>query len=278
MNHEHADTQKIVDDLKVHAHFYHGRELSSLGDAMQPVTNAPVVTLEYNDLLDSSKDISQDIETAFGVDGLGLLVVRGVPQFSEIRKRALPLAWKFAQLPHDVKQKYEHAPSFFSTGWSHGKEKLDGKPDWRKGSFYANPLFDNPFEDPDFVKQYPSFACPNLWPSEIDGFESTIKEIGHLIIQVGSLLANHIDKFCSIRRSTYPQQRLTEVIKTSRCAKLRLLHYFAPDAPMPDEFKQYQQEANCGEDADFASWCGWHNDQFSQFLLHALSNSPRFSL
>ena len=32
----------------------------------------------------------------------------------------------------------------YNVGWSHGKEKLGDKPDFAKGSFYANPLFDEP--------------------------------------------------------------------------------------------------------------------------------------
>ncbi len=32
----------------------------------------------------------------------------------------------------------------YSFGWSHGKEKLEGKPDTAKGSFYFNPIHDRP--------------------------------------------------------------------------------------------------------------------------------------
>jgi hypothetical protein len=38
----------------------------------------------------------------------------------------------------------EHEPSMYNVGWSHGKEKLGDTPDFAKGSFYANPLYDEP--------------------------------------------------------------------------------------------------------------------------------------
>lgn len=43
-----------------------------------------------------------------------------------------------------MKEKYVHAKSVYSFGWSHGKEKLEGKPDIAKGSFYFNPIHDRP--------------------------------------------------------------------------------------------------------------------------------------
>lgn len=44
----------------------------------------------------------------------------------------------------DKRKKLEHEPSMYNVGWSHGKEKLGDTPDFAKGSFYGNPLFDEP--------------------------------------------------------------------------------------------------------------------------------------
>ena len=38
---------------------------------------------------------SESIATAFGYDGLGLITVRDVPTFAELRKELLPLAFKY---------------------------------------------------------------------------------------------------------------------------------------------------------------------------------------
>ena len=65
--------------------------------------------------------------------------MRGIPGVAEKRAALLPLGTQFAALPREARAKYEHASSFYAFGWSHGKEKLEGRPDYAKGSFYANP-------------------------------------------------------------------------------------------------------------------------------------------
>jgi hypothetical protein len=59
--------------------------------------------------------------------GLGIIVVSGVPKFAEYRKALLPVGRKFALFDEKVKAKYEHKESSYSFGWSHGKEKFAGK-------------------------------------------------------------------------------------------------------------------------------------------------------
>jgi hypothetical protein len=82
------------------------------------------------------------IEKAYGKDGLGIVAVTGVPQYQEFRSQLLPLAQKLAALPKEDLAAIEHPASSYSVGWSHGKESFNGKPDTAKGSYYANPLYD----------------------------------------------------------------------------------------------------------------------------------------
>lgn len=60
---------------------------------------------------------------------------------------------RFATLPEEVKKKTEHPESHYSFGWSHGKEILEGKPDFSKGSYYNNPVEDQPFDDEELIKK-----------------------------------------------------------------------------------------------------------------------------
>ena len=80
---------------------------------------------------------------------------------------------------------------------SRGKETL-GKlkePDFSKGSFYANPLHDLPFDDEAIIEKYPSFACPNIWPTEhLPELEGAFKDLGQLVVGVGEALAYHCDQ------------------------------------------------------------------------------------
>lgn len=58
-------------------------------------------------------------------------------------------------LPKEVQQQYEHKESVYQIGWSHGKEMMsEGQPDFSKGSYYANPQYDDPVDgDSDLVAQ-----------------------------------------------------------------------------------------------------------------------------
>lgn len=64
------------------------------------------------------------------------------------------------ELPDHVKQKYEDPLGGLAfVGWSRGIETLeDGKPDFNKGSYYANPLHDNVTDDEQLLQLYPSYT------------------------------------------------------------------------------------------------------------------------
>lgn len=208
------------------------------------------------DQLTSGADLTASLKEAYGPSGLGILVVSGIPQFPEYRAQLLPLARKFALLPEEVKLKYEHAASHYNFGWSHGKETLAGKPDLAKGSYYANPLYDAPFEDAELIKKFPSFCAPNIWPTaDLPELEPAFKQLGKLICDTGNLLASHCDKYAHGVNPSYAPDRLTKILTHSRTAKARLLHYF----PMTVE---QAKDASGGPDVD-GSWCGWHNDHGS---------------
>jgi hypothetical protein len=101
------------------------------------------VTLDYAQLLDPAAELGAAVEAAYGPDGLGLLLVNGVPGYAEARGRLLPLASRLASLPAAALEALEDPASTFNFGWSHGKETMNGgQPDTAKGSFYANPLLD----------------------------------------------------------------------------------------------------------------------------------------
>lgn len=220
--------------------------------AQQSIT-CKVVELDYNKLVDGT-DLSAEIEEAYGFDGTGLLTVKNVPGYVEARKTLLPLSRKFAILPDNTKAKYVHEDSFYSFGWSHGKEKLEGVPDVSKGSYYANPQYDKPVDDEATIKKYASFVHPNIWPSdEVPEFEPAFKALGQIIVATGKLVARQCDYFVKSKCDDYPSNRLEQIIDSSLCCKARLLHYFPKD----------QKSIETSDPNNFSSWCGWHNDHGS---------------
>jgi isopenicillin N synthase-like dioxygenase len=217
-----------------------------------------VIELDYNDLLDETKDFSKEIETAYGFDGIGVLTVKNVPGFMEARQKLLPIARKFALLPEEVKEKYVHKDSFYAFGWSHGKEKLQGNFDLSKGSYYANPQYDRPVEDEELIKKYAPFIHPNVWPTDdVPEMEQAFKELGNIIVSVGKLVARQCDRYVNSKCPSYPTNKLETIIEKSLCCKGRLLHFF----PKNDEASLSSDEEKSID--DFASWCGWHNDHGS---------------
>lgn len=107
---------------------------------------ADVVCIQYSDLASATSagaDISNLIEKAFGSNpsSLGIVAITDVPKLPPLRRRLLPLAQKLATLSPAQLEEVTAPEAGYQVGWSHGREKLEGdKPDFSKGSFYANPL------------------------------------------------------------------------------------------------------------------------------------------
>jgi isopenicillin N synthase-like dioxygenase len=161
------------------------------GDFASARLTQPIV-VNYHDLLDTSKgpDVLVMLEQALGKDGLGVIAVSNIPEYAKLRKALLPLASMLAQFPKQTQEKWEDAASSYNVGWSLGKESLaDGSTDTKKGSFYANPLHDRPTDDEGLMKEYPSYARPNIWPDEdVPELEPAFKALGRVMYDVGMLL------------------------------------------------------------------------------------------
>lgn len=147
----------------------------------------------------------------------------------------------------------------FACSRSHGKEKLGGKPDTSKGSYYFNPLVDCPGSETDRAQYPASYPC-NLWPSEtvIPDFQNAAKIIGTLMYRTVVLLTKHIDHFVQNTTTTtattsgsYLPIMLQNILSDTQKVKGRLLYYF----PLKNSDNN-DNEGNPEED----SWIGWHND------------------
>ncbi|ONK78034.1 uncharacterized protein A4U43_C02F13510 [Asparagus officinalis] len=160
-------------------------------------------------------------------------------------------SFRVASLHDDVKVSLEGQPSRFGIGWSCGDERLESnKVDIDRGSFSANPILDVPTTDVSLMQRYPSFCCPNKWPSSaLPELEGAFKALGKMIFDVGLKLAFHCDKYVSKTMMIVEDEGIEKIIKRSRCHKARLLYYFP------------KQKSECMEDSkSISSWAGWHTD------------------
>ncbi|GAB9463486.1 Elongation of very long chain fatty acids protein 2 [Globisporangium polare] len=223
--------------------------------ANAPVVSCDVPNVTYEELVNKA-DLSVAIKEAFGYDGMGILTVSGVPGLNPKREKLLPLAFQFANMPDAVKDQCTLEKAYYSFGWSHGKENLQGKPDYSKGSYYNNPESNDPTSgDEELIEKFPSFFHPNIWPQdELPALETAFMDLGQLIVDTGILVAHQCDKFVESKSAEYERGKLHRIISTVKCSKARLLHYYA----LSEEAITHQQQAQTLEDS--FSWCGWHND------------------
>lgn len=217
-----------------------------------------IVTITYADLLNGIK-ISPAIRQAYGPGGLGILTVQGVPGYATRRARLLSLAPILAGLPQAELLSCMDKDSKYSVGWSHGVEELvSGRLDTGKGSFYANPMYDEVPDVPSELRgKHPAYFQPNKWPAKLPQLEPAFKDLGRLMVDVGLLLAKQCDEYVTEQCPTYRRGLLCEVLKASKIPKGRLLHYF-----------QLDSLSNAGSQASVDdSWCGLHNDHGSLTAL-----------
>ena len=199
------------------------------------------VIIDFKDLI-SPQNLSILIKKAFGKDSLGIILISNVPHMLKFRKKLLFAGRKFISLSKKQKEQYEKPESFYAVGWSYGKEKMKNNiPDFAKGSYYGNPLVDNPTDNLELIKKYPGSYTPNVWPKEVPEFEKNFKELGQLIYNVGLMVLKHCDEFLG----NDFEIKLEKLMRESKTCKGRFLHYF------PSKKENHKKE-------DAA--CGWHCD------------------
>ncbi|KAL7285751.1 hypothetical protein ACG7TL_000860 [Trametes sanguinea] len=182
------------------------------------LTSEGAVSISYNTLVSAPLSLTSAIEKAFGShpDSLGIVIVRDLPpNYAPAREKLLKLAYRFANMDPE-------------------------------GSYYANPVIDDPNVSPELRQAYPEYYGKNIWPSdtaEVKDFEQAFKELGRFVFNVGCQLAVACQPFDS-------SLSLADLIKSSQTVKARLLHYFppSPENPLP------------AEDEAIDSWCGFHLD------------------
>jgi len=118
--------------------------------------------------------------------------------------------------------------------------------DTLKGSYYANPIVDNPAVPASLQEQYPEYYMQNIWPHADEiGLEEAFKSLGRFIFDVGIKMAQACQPFAA-KLLADKTLSLAELISSSQTTKGRLLHYFPPTIE------------NASQAVD--SWCGFHLD------------------
>ena len=203
-----------------------------------------VVQIDFKDIMKQDRTLFSKFEEAYGDEGVGALVVNNIPEFPEKRKKLLPYAQMLSKLERKALESLESPENFYSVGWSHGREKFQGKPDLLKASYYACPLSDK-YQMVGSGGEIQNIS--NKWPEKgvISGFESAFKDLGKYINLLGIEVAKNLDKYIKARCDTYEEGQIESHLRNSTRTTGRLLHYF----PVSEDI-----------DITDMKWCGWHND------------------
>jgi isopenicillin N synthase-like dioxygenase len=211
-----------------------------------------LVIIDYEDLI-SDKNLADEIIRAYGADSIGALAIRGIPGWTELCSRTLPMGHALASLPHDKLSDLEDEASMYNAGWSLGKEKMGDTPDFAKASFYFNPITDDP--NPELREAYPWAVPPNKWPNEEDipGFKANCCEVGRIMKETANHLTRHIDNLLTQQVPGYKSGLFYNSLVQSTKCKSRMLYYY-PIKPSPES----SSSATTTKQSD--NWIAWHND------------------
>lgn len=275
-------------------------------------SDTSLIMLSYNDIVQYSRGENTDerikkkcqkaISEAFGLSSscLGILCITDMPElFCSLRSQLLPLAPILAaEMKSSPVEKNDLVvpEASYTVGWSHGVEKVGDDFDIGKGSFYANPLYDDyaaidgvreelvavetdrnntklskdlVFEN--LLKDNPAFFAKNVWPidvvgSDLKNLEPTFKQMGILARNVCIKVAEAIDGYVSTISPNY-DGKVGKVLSQSRYCKGRLLHYFSMNDVRNMKNSRANTDMEKATNDEFADWCGWHNDHGSLTAL-----------
>lgn len=263
----------------------HTASISSIEEEVQQNHSRMTTKAVEVSLIELSNGLQLELlETAFGPESLGIIIIKDLPQeYHVLRLKVLKSMSLLANLPELELKKLESPESLWLTGWSCGKEflKSTGGPDTNKGSFYVNCAFhkDAALEGPELAlvdefENFKTYTTPNIWPPQdaegLECFQENVKKLVNMIINVAEKVAENCDRYIEGSHSNYPKGFLKRVVRDSTCSKARLLHYF----PMS---KGGDSDDWCGEHLDHSCITGLTSALFldeSKGLTHALDKSP----
>ena len=177
--------------------------------------------LSYNNLKENI-DLSESIEKAFGDNGLGIILVKDIPNLELLRETLLKLSKKLASLPINIKEKYTYSnDNCLDEGYRKNLAMNNQE------SFCANPLYDNIMVNDDLKIKYSKLLSSNIWPDkELPDLKTAFKNLGITMIQVSFWILMQCDKYLhKITNGVHENNTFYHMISNSQVYRGNLLHY-----------------------------------------------------
>jgi isopenicillin N synthase-like dioxygenase len=207
-----------------------------------------LIKVDYSEIINPNSNLSKQISEAFGLEGLGLIAIKNIPGYPEIRKRILTQGFKMAHFSQDDLKSLEKPETNYSLGWQKGNTYINGQWEALTGSFHARVLNETITHSNDELKN----KYLNTWPSEeqLSGFKKVFSEMGLLLTNCVENLLYHLDRYTKECNSDYEEFNLYNKLRTRNDVLSRLIIYYPANT--------YDEEKYGKESKD--NWCAWHRD------------------
>lgn len=211
-----------------------------------------IIKVDYNKIMSKETNLNEEIHNAFGRDGLGLLVIKNIPNYPEKREKILKKGLDLSQLSEEKLLALEKPKANYHVGWGKGKSYTENDYEYLCSHFYSRSTVDGLKckDDPELEENY-----KNIWPKENDvpGFKNSFIEMGTLMTNVQINMLPHLDKYLQKVFMGYSGSTFTS-FSHSHDSVSRLIIYH-PSNSLPKEVLQSSK----GESAK-KNWAGWHRD------------------
>ncbi len=204
------------------------------------------VKIDFKDLV-SSTNLIDKIYQAFGINGLGICIIKNVPDFLTYRRKVLTNGYKIIHEPKEVidsisKPEFDYPIGFDNQVFITKGDKVNNM----FKSFTARSLRETLVypKNPEMEKNH-----TNLWPTTIPNFKEDFIFLGKLINRCQSNLLRHLCQYITYLNPTF-KNKLHEDFKdeSNQDSYGRLIAYSPPE--------DYIHE----KEEDKYIWDDWHTD------------------
>jgi len=161
----------------------------------------------------SYKDLKQGIdpkliEAAFSHEGAGLICVKDIPNFTNMRRHLLPHSYSLTQLPKHQQEELERPDYKYAIGWNPGERIEQARFKWKEdfegylGAFYANPIAEK-------FKSEKGETWENVWPTKtLPSLQPTFMDMSKLVLNIGLDFTMNLDSYIKKKHPGYEENTL----------------------------------------------------------------------
>lgn len=204
-----------------------------------------IVKFDYSDLLNPNKDLSELIDRAYNLDGLGIAVVKNIPNYMQLRQKTLQQGYTMYKIS-DRMEKYKRPEYNYEIGWSLGASKTE--------NITPTDILHGVFSTKSKLK----LTGPENYPQEpeLEGFQGNYEQMRDLFTSILHMKLRHFDKYLHQINPNISNTLFQDYLKVHETQN-ELLAYF-PFNTIPEEDREYYRNK--------LLWIGWHRD-YSCFTI-----------